>query len=261
MPSTLWDALRERLTAKNAAGWAVVVAILWHFADGATGQFAITVSSMAVAALGAILTDVYDVDSSVTHLSFGAYVLVSATGLLLFGDGTVWLSLALLAAGGWVVFDVVQTFRHESALADDPRDGREVYRDYVARRVHETLDERPRTRRELFDALDADDEDVEAAVDRLVDRGVVERTGSEYRVTDDESGGTFELGGAIRSALARIARPVTLELRDDEADAGNGLQEPSGRTDAPSGSGGGRVDSDSREADSRDRELDAESGR
>lgn len=94
-----------------------------------------------------------------------------------------------------------------------------MYRNYVGRRIHETLDAGPRTRRELFDALDADDATIESALDRLQERGVVVRDGSEFRLDSTET----ERLGRIRSALAgfgrRIARPMTLELdASDETD-------------------------------------------
>jgi hypothetical protein len=190
---------------------------------------------MAVFGLSELVTDVYDVRQSVRHAGFGIYVLISGAALLLLGDsGLVALPVAFLLVGTWFVADAVQTVRHEGATEDEPT-GREVYRDYVGRRVHEALDDGPRTRRELSEALDADDGAIDAALAKLRSRGVVVREGSAFRVVDsDDEGVAARVAGLGR----RIARPLTLELDSAGSDDEGTVDRKGGtvdRTGTPSG--------------------------
>lgn len=220
MPAALRDALRDRLTIRNGLGWIVVLALFWFLVGDSTAHFATSVVSIVVFAATDLLEDVYDLRGWIREAGLGAYALVGGAAMLAFADGSAWLPVAFLLVGCWFVLDAVQTVRHEGATVDDdPRDGQAVYRDYVARRVHETVRERPRTRRELADALDADEEAVEAALDRLVERGALERAGSEYRVGPDTDPDWPTRAYRWVGALARrVARPATLEFADDGAD-------------------------------------------
>lgn len=212
MASALRSELEERLSLRSIAGWFLVLAALRFLFDASVLQLAWLTTTGVVGGLTEVVVDAYGVRDDVTNLGVALPLLVGGGALLVLDDGPAWVSVGFLAAGLWIVFDVVQTLRHEGVTVDDaPRDGREVYRDYVARRVHETLRAEPRTRRELVADLAADADDVDAALDRLVDEGAVERRGSELRVVEqsEESGPRQWLGRTLR----RVARPISLEFR------------------------------------------------
>ncbi|WP_436926820.1 MFS transporter [Halosimplex amylolyticum] len=220
MAETLREALRERLGFWAALQWAGVLAFLWYVLGPSPAQFITTLVSLAIFGLTELVTDVYDVRQSVRNGGIGVYALVGGVAMALFDDGTLWLPVAFVLVGLWFVADAVQTVRHEGATETE-RTGREVYHDYVARRVHETVEERPHTRRELSEVLEADDDAVDAAVERLESRGVVVREGSSIRAAESEDPGVVgrlreRSGGFVR----RLARPLTLELSkpdDDES--------------------------------------------
>lgn len=212
MPSTLREAVRERLTLRSVAAFLVAVAMLRVVVDASVPQLAVTALLSLVAGSADVAREVYGVRESVASGWAGAVAVIGSLGLLAFDGGPVWFSALFLLAGAWLLFDAVQTARHEGLTEDEPT-GREVYRDYVGRRVEESLEARPRTRRELFDTLDADDETVEAALARLQERGVVEQEGSEFRLREDEDAGALaRVRGGVVGLARRIARPVTLEL-------------------------------------------------
>lgn len=215
MSATLREAVRERATLRAVGSVLVALGVLRLVVDASVPQLATTATLGAVTGLADIVEDVYDVRESVTSGWVGAVAVVGSVPLLAFGGGPGWFSVTLLVAGGWFLLDAVQTARHEGLTEDDP-DGREVYRNYVARRTHETLAERPHTRRELCDALDADDETVEAALDRLRERDVVEQTGSEFRVRSSETGRLGRGRRMLADLGRRVARPVTLELESGD---------------------------------------------
>ena len=216
MPSTLREAVRERLTLRAVVYFLAAMAILRVAVDASVPQLAVTAVLSLVTGGADVVRDVYDVRQSVTSAWAGAVAVVGSSALLGLGEGPVWFSMTFLLVGAWFLLDAVQVVRHEGLTEDEPT-GREVYRDYVGRQIHETLDEHPHTRRELFDALEADDETVAAALDRLQERGVVIQEGSEFRLDDSDDGGVL---AGIRSAVVglarRIARPVTLELRSED---------------------------------------------
>ncbi|WP_436911089.1 MFS transporter [Halosimplex marinum] len=253
MADSLREALRDRLGFWPALQWIAVGAVLWHLLDPSPAQFVTTAVSMAVFGLSELVTDVYDVRQSVRNAGFGVYALVGGAAMLLLGDsGLVALPVAFLLVGAWFVADALQTVRHEGATEDEPT-GREVYRDYVGRRVHEALDDGPLTRRELSEALDADDEAVDAALAKLRSRGVVVREGSAFRVADsDDDGVAARVAGLAR----RIARPLTLEFGDGTGDTGDADSVgPEGESIDRAGAAGGRDDRIGRDQGTNDREA------
>lgn len=223
MPSLapLRDALRERLTAKSVGTALVFAAGFHHFFGASPIQVAATMLVGAVVGLADVAQDAYDVREAVAHGLNGA-IAFAGTGLLYaLGEGPPLWFLALFGSiGAWFLADAAQTARHEGVVERE-RDGRDVYRDYVARRVHETLEERPRTRRELRDALDADAEAVDAAVADLRERGVVVEKGSELRLDETDESAGERVANRLAGLARRIARPVALEFResDDESPA------------------------------------------
>jgi len=252
MTETLREALRDRMTVRSAAEWLVAVTVLYYVLDPAPAQFVTTTVSMGIFGLSELVTDVYDVRRSVRNAGLGVYALISGAALLLFGDPNVLaVPVAFLLVGAWFVLDGVQTARHEGATEDEPT-GREVYHDYVGRRVQETLDGDPRTRRELFEELAADDEAVDAALAKLQSRGVVVREGSAFRIDDGDDGGMV---ARVTGLARRIARPITLELRGDGTDgvdSKRGARDRAGVADGGDRSDRGRL-SDVRGASDGDR--------
>lgn len=252
MPAALLDALRERLRPRSVLGAVAVLAFLRVALDASLVQLATTVVTMAVLGLTDAAAEAYDLREAVRRIGLGVVTLVGGGALLAFDDGAVWTPVVLLAIGCWISLDAVQTIRHEGATVDEP-DGREVYHDYVARTVHEQLQERPHTRRELSQALDAGDDAIDAAVERLRSRGVVERDGSELRVaprTDPD--GLARVRDVVTRAVARLARPVTLEF-ESSSDEGGASESSgsavrrigdSGSSEAGAGNGGDERESE-----------------
>jgi len=222
MTASLREALRERLGVRSVLQWLGLLAFLWYVLDPSPAQFATTVVSLTLFGLTEVASDVYDLRDSVRHGGLGVYALVAGSALALFDDGTTWLPVVVLLVGLWFLADAVQTVRHDGATEDEPT-GREVYRDYVARQVHEALADGPRTRREIHAELAADDETVEAAIDRLESRGVVVREGSAIRTAErDADSAVARLRDRAVGLAGQVARPVTLELGDGATDARDG---------------------------------------
>ncbi|WP_226023029.1 MFS transporter [Halomicrobium salinisoli] len=215
MASALRSELEERLSLRSIAFWLVFLAGFRVVFDASVPQLAWLTTTAVVGGLAEIAVDAYGVRDDVRHLGFALTALVGGGALLVLDGGPAWVSAGLLVAGLWVCLDVVQTLRHEGVTVDDePRDGHEVYRDYVARCVRRALRKRPRTRRELVDDLAADAADVDAALDRLADEGAIERRGSELRVVEStEPTGLAAVADRLRSVARRLARPVALEFR------------------------------------------------
>jgi len=221
MMTALRDALRDRLSARTVGLTLAVFAGLHYLLGIPVTQLAASAAMGAVLGLADAAEDAYDLRSSLTHASLGAVAVVGGTALIALDGGPAWAAAAFLAVGLWFVLDAVQTARHEGLAADaDDTDGREVYRDYVARRVHESIRERPRTRRELRDGLAADTADVDAAVRRLLERGAVVERGSELHDAPDPT--RWERAREWLSGVARrIARPMALEFGGARTDDGD----------------------------------------
>lgn len=213
MPTRFFEALRDRLGVRSVLSATALFAILYFIFDVSIEYFVQTGIAMAIVGLTDVAGDAYDLRESVQHGGIGLSAIAGSAAMLALGSESVGAPAIFLVVGSWFVLDAVQTARHEGATTEpSQRDGHEVYRTYVARRVHETLDERPLTRRELHDELDADDGTVDDAVEELRDRGVVECRGSELRVVPSRDGPTA--ASRLRTLARRIARPLTLELED-----------------------------------------------
>ncbi|MGA9401915.1 hypothetical protein [Haladaptatus sp.] len=151
-----------------------MLAIFYFFLESTAPQLATTALATASAGLTEFLSDAYDLRKPVTHAGFGVQLLLGGVALSVFDDGSVLFPAAFLAVGGWFALNAVQTVRHEGGtVPETTRDGHDVYREYVAKRIYVILDDRPPTRCELGDSLDADDEVVDAAIDRLLDRDAI----------------------------------------------------------------------------------------
>lgn len=215
MADALRDELRDRISLRSLLFGAGLFAALHLLFDASVAQLAVTAVTGVVVSLSEAVEEAYDLQSGVRSLGLAVVTLVSGVALLAFEDGNPWLPAAFLAVGGWLLVDAVQTLRHDGLAADgDARDGEAVYRSYVERRVHETLTERPRTRRELFEALDADDQDIERALDALRERGVLDREGSELRISSSEKGRLAAARERLGDGTRRLARPFALEREE-----------------------------------------------
>lgn len=214
--TTLTDAVHDRLTVSTLAQTAVALVLLWVLLDPSPAQFATTLASVAALGLTDALAEAYDLPDAVRRAGLGAATVAGGVGLWAVGDPrTVALPVVFLLAGAWLLADGVQTLRHRGATRE-PRDGHAVYRSHVRGRVTAALETRPRTRRELVADLEIDDTTVATAVDTLLDRGVIERVGSELRPATTERGRLARLRRRAVAAGRRLARPVTLELGDGE---------------------------------------------
>lgn len=225
MSRALSDAVEERLTIRALTETALALGVLWLLLDPSPLQFATTLVSVGVVAAMDVFGDAYDLRESVRHAGLGVYALFGGLGMVALpgtalvessadatGTETLAVPVLFLLAGLWLVVDGVQTARHLGATRDTP-DGRAVYREHVRHRVREALAERPRTRRELLETLEADTEHVTTAVRTLRDRGVVTRSGSELRLAAEgrDEGRLNRLRDRLVAAGRRLARPVTLE--------------------------------------------------
>lgn len=216
MADALPTELREQIEARSVLGFLVLLAVLRVFLGASLVQLATTAATGAVHGLSEAAADAYDLRSEVRYLGFGGVVVLSGGALLAFGDGSSGVSAGFLVVGSWILLDAVQTLRYEGVTkSDTARDGVEVFHEYVVRRIDETLRERPRTRRELSEALDADEADVDRALETLRERGLLEREGSELRISSASDRG--RLGAArdkLGSGASRLARPARLELEE-----------------------------------------------
>lgn len=221
MSTPLGDALRERLELRTILTWFALMAGL-YFLGSSPLQLATTVTISAIFGLNNILADIYDLRESIKHSGLGAVAVLGGVTLAVSGDAVL-LSIIFLIIGSWFILDVVQTIRHEG-ITEPPRDGHDVYHNYVARRVHEILKEHPQTRRELGESLDADDEAIDMAVERLLDRDVIKQTGSEFRVSPSSDRGWEWIAGRVN----RVAQPITIEFSGDTPDSTHDDQNTTG---------------------------------
>jgi len=212
MSHPLQEALRSRLTVGTVFATCGVAAFLWWLGLS-PATIATTAVAGSVTSVTGVVADAYDLRNSVENGAVGAVAVVYGVATLAFGDQPVWFPVACLLVGGWFLLDAVQTVRHEGVtVPDDDRDGDAVYQSYVTRQAHEAIQDRARTRRELDDALDADDPYIDTAVTRLRERGVVVRRGSELCAAETDTGSSSRVRQWFRDAGTRIARPVTMEF-------------------------------------------------
>lgn len=221
MTDSVRTAVRDRVSLRAALVWFGLVAFSVWFIDGSIAQVGTSLVMGVVLGLSELLSEVYDLRGEVRSFGFGLVVLLSGVALFTLGSsgGVWWLPVLLAGVGGWVALDAVQTFRHEGLfIADDGEDpdGRDVYHDYVTRRVDETLCERALTRRELSTELDPDDAALDRALAELDDRDLLVREGSELRVrSPSKPGALARTRGLAATVAARLARPLTVEFENE----------------------------------------------
>lgn len=218
MADSVRGAVSDRLRPRSILGWLVVVTALWWLFDESTVQVGMTLATSAIVGLADVSTEAYDLRSDVETLGLGFVMLLGGVSLFAFGT-SVDVAIVFALAGGWMALDAGQVLRHEGWKATDDRDnrdGHDVYHEYVLRRVDSELRERALTRRELFDALDADDRAIDRALDVLAERGLLSHNGSELRVSSPPQPGALERArSGIVAPFARLARPLTIEFADE----------------------------------------------
>jgi hypothetical protein len=223
MADSVRAALRERLRLRTVLVWFGFLAFIFWFLDSSTLQLGMALASASVFGFLEILTEAYNLRSEVESLGLGLVTLLGGVSLFVFGgsNSDMGAAVTFVLIGSWLVLDAIQMLRHESWKDTDDhgdRDGHEVYREYVVKRVDEELRERALTRRELGDELDADDTAIDHALDVLTERGLLSRNGSELRVSSPPRPGALERArSGIAAPLARLARPLTIEFADETA--------------------------------------------
>jgi hypothetical protein len=120
-----------------------------------------------------------------THLTTAILALTALGYFVWAGDPDHTLASSLLTLGvvslgraAWVQWSMDER-ADESAHPFTPTESSD---DPVAGAVRTTLSDGPRTRRELWEAVDAEADAVDSALNDLQERGVVERAGSEFRL-------------------------------------------------------------------------------
>jgi hypothetical protein len=220
MADSVRSAVRDLVNLRAALIWFGFIAFSVWFADGSIAQIGTSLVMGVVLGLSELLSEVYDLRGEVRSCGFGLVVLLSGVALFAFVNGVWWLPVLLAGVGGWIALDTVQTLRHEGLFIDEDDgespSGRDVYHDYVTRKVDETLREQALTRRELSTELDPDDEALDRAVAELDDRDLLVRNGSELRTrSPPDPGALARARGVAATAAARLARPLTVELADE----------------------------------------------
>ncbi|WP_231188844.1 hypothetical protein [Haladaptatus sp. DYF46] len=217
MSTAFRDALYERLTLRTLLSWLTMLAIFWIFLDSTIPQLAIMTLTAASMGFTDLVSDTYDLRNPVKYSGFGIQMILSGGALLAFEEGTIMLPAIILVIGSWFILNAIQTIRHEGAtIPETDRDGHDVYRNYVAGRLYDILKERPQTRRELDESLDADYEVLDAAINQLLDRDTITQNGSEFRLaTSPDPNGLTRIQEWTTGMLQRIARPLSLELEQE----------------------------------------------
>lgn len=224
----LREEIENRIDARSILMLAAVAWMSIEVFDAAPAQFAATLIGSAIAGGAGLVADAFDLQEGVRYGGLGLASLFGGVALFV-AQGSVLIPAALGLVGVWLALDAVQSVRHGGIdERDDPQpDGEAVYRQYLRRRIRELLGDRSRSGTELYEAMDADTEDVDAALAELRDRNLVSVRGGVYHRDAPESPGRLARGrNWIARSLRRLARPVTVELHDgdpygetDETDA------------------------------------------
>jgi hypothetical protein len=214
----LREEITNRLDSGSLVALGVVVWLSIEVFDTGPARFAATLAGSAITGAAGLVADAYDLRDGVRQGGlglasvFGALVLVAAGG-----SGA--LSVVLGLVGAWFVADGAQALRHAGIDAPDETtpDGETVYRQYLRRRTRELLGERSMTRGQLHQAMDADPDVVDAVLAELRLRDLVTLEAGVFRRTSPERPGRLtRVRNAIGRGIRRIARPLTVEFRNDD---------------------------------------------
>lgn len=175
--------LRERRWLWRAVGLVALTVFLREFTGLTRVGLALVLGVFVAAGAFERAVDAAVVSERVAGVARAVVPLVVA-GYLVVGGAGDFQSATLVATVG--LQHAVETVR--TGLKGDT-DDEQAPDTPTTRRVRAALDRRPRTRRELWDAVDAEADAVDDALDRLHEVGAVERAGSEFRIATDEQRG------------------------------------------------------------------------
>ncbi len=210
--------IENRIDARSILMLAVVAWMSVEVFDAAPEQFAATLIGSAIAGGAGLVADAFDLREGVRYGGLGLASLFGGVTLFL-AEGSTLIPAALGLVGVWLALDGVQSVRHGGIdeRGDPQPDGEAVYRQYLQRRIRELLGDRSRSGTELYEAMDADTEDVDAALAELRDRGLVSLRGGVYHRSTPDSPGRLARGrNWIAGSLRRLAQPVTVEFHDGD---------------------------------------------
>jgi hypothetical protein len=251
----LREAIENRIEARSLIVLAGFAWVSIEVFDAAPAQFAATLIGSAIAGGAGLVADAFDLQEGVRYGGLGLASLFGGVALFL-AEGSTLIPAVLGLVGAWLALDGVQSVRHGGIEAqEDPQpDGEAVYRGYLRRRIRKHLGDRSRSRTELYEAMDADTADIDAALAELRDRDLVSLRGGVYHRDTPESPGRLARGrNWVVASLRRLARPVTVELHDGdpygetdgmEADTGTSSGEWGGRSTGDSSGDGTRSGSE-----------------
>ncbi|QLH81040.1 hypothetical protein [Halosimplex pelagicum] len=207
MPPTIRAALREEFDYWWVFAVVSAVTLLAGTLDATAAELAVVLGAFhaekgfdAVEAAG-------ETSRRVAKASTALVAAVGTGALLVLGSGPSLVAMLLLACLACAAQAAKASLVGAEPDGDRPADGARAA-DPADRAVLAALDERPRTRRELREAVDEDPVDagsdaIDAALDRLRDRGAVERAGSEYRVAPEPDPGFVERLRSLVSGRGR----------------------------------------------------------
>jgi hypothetical protein len=186
--------------------------------DTAPEQFAMTLVGSAIVGGAGLVADAFDLQEGVRYGGLGLAGLFASAALFV-AEEAVALPAALGLVGLWLVLDGVQSVRHGGIgkPAETRPDGAAVYQAYLRRRIRGLLGDRPRPRTELHEAMDADPDDIDAALAGLRERDLVTlQAGAYHRETPASPGRLARAQKWLGRSVRRVARPVTVAVRDDD---------------------------------------------
>ncbi|MFB6228784.1 MAG: hypothetical protein ABEH88_09540 [Halobacteriales archaeon] len=214
----LREEIEDRIETRSLLMLAVVAWISIEAFDAAPEQLAATTIGSAIAGGAGLVADAFDLQDGVRTSGLGLASLFGGAALFA-AEGAVVLPAALGLVGLWLAVDGAQSLRHAGIEepAEAQPDGEAVYRRYLRRRIRELLSDRSRSRTELHEAMDADADDIDAALAELRERDLVSLRGGVYHRDTPETPGRLARGRNWLAGIARrLGRPVTVEFRDDD---------------------------------------------
>lgn len=212
--AALRDEVSQRIDAYSVATVAGLLYLSVVVFDAPLEQLGATAVGSGIAGSANVIADAYELQDGTRRLGLGLASLFGAIALFV-AEGTVGLPAALGTVGVWLALDGAQSLRHAGVKApsDQPPDGETVYRQYLARRIRKLLEQQPRSRTELVEAMDADESDVVATLESLRERDLIERQAGVYhRRSPARPDRLTRVRQSLEAGLRRFARPVAVEV-------------------------------------------------
>ncbi|ELY59961.1 hypothetical protein [Natronolimnohabitans innermongolicus] len=222
MPQGFAARFRDEVDVRDLGGAALVVPVL--YAIGLEGSaLGVLVGLFVLSPLLRAATEAagLEIAPRVTKFVFGA--LFVAAGAVQLGDGSGWLSAALVVAGCWFWLDAIYDWRVGAAGAASETDaGREAADDVSTNEVYLyggynqwVLEElraadRPLTGEELRSRTGIGEDDFERLLELHGDSGPIERVGTGYALDESELGTGAAVRSIVRTVGRRLFRPFRL---------------------------------------------------